>query len=132
MKEIYDLVGNPPTNLTDTEITEYFPTVTPEDAQRGFITRYFARQANHPTGFILEISKDDYDRLKLNSVYKLVTMPWRISGAIDDMVNTTIGASVRMVTGAKTANRLALDMAEEEMPGMKDRIRNLLQLFQLG
>jgi hypothetical protein len=131
MFDIYNIIGNPPLNLTDTTLMEYFPTVTSDDIQRGFITRYFIRQSNHTTGYIYEISKADFDRLRLNSVYHAISMMWRISGPIDDVERTLpSGERIKPVTGVKTANKLALELAEEEMAGIKTRIHNLLQLYK--
>jgi hypothetical protein len=131
MFAIYNIIGNPPLNLTDTVLIEYFPKVSADDVKVGNITRYFARQANHSDGFITEISKDDYNRFRLNSVYKVISMSWKISGPLDDTERTLpTGEKFLTVTGVKTANKLSLNMANEELPGMNNRIHNLAQLYK--
>ena len=106
----------------------YLPVITKQDVTFGQITRYFARQVNETSGEITEISKQTYDRLQTVPFYATVALVWRITGAIDD--TTGVGPSTRLYTGVRTANRLALETANDVIDGMRYQITNLLQFYR--
>ena len=115
----------------ETAIAPYFPAPTKQQYDDATLMRYFVRQTNHTTGEIIEISKTSYDRLRTNPFYIAIEMPWRIAGAVEDVVGPpTNNAPARVYTGVRTANRLALEMADEALPGMRNQITNLLQFYK--
>jgi len=79
-----------------TTIRSFFPQPTPSDYQRGSITRYFAKRRNQD-GFIVEVSKDVFNSLKLPGseynyeMHVATDLFWQISGPLTDSVNTKTG-----------------------------------------
>jgi hypothetical protein len=129
--DIYAGVARIPTGLLLTWVQESFPSVTKDDIDRGYMIRYFARQANHNQGDVLEISKDTFDRIQTANIYKTVSMQWRIAGPLDDVPGPQhINSPTRLYTGVMTANRLAMEEADKAMPGLKFRILNFAQFWQ--
>jgi hypothetical protein len=129
--EYFELATIPP-SLLGVEIVPFFPEVTDDDKKRGYIVRYFTRQTNHRTGEITEIDEKTATKLKANSLYKVVSLEWKISGKLDDIAGPRIGNSpTRLYTGVLTANRVSLEDADKEMPGMRHLIFDLTQ-FWLG
>jgi hypothetical protein len=113
------------------DLRDYVPVISKEDIDAGSIERYFARQVNHAEGYITEISKNEYDKIRRNSLYNTIVITWRISGPVDDKLGPQTGNSpVRLYTGVKTANTLTLAEAERQMPGMTSRIINPTQYYK--
>lgn len=128
--DIYAKIAKIPPSLTATWVVETFPQVTSEDVDSGFMMRYFARQANHSQGDVLEINRETYDRLQSANVYKTVAMEWRIAGPLDDVPGLqNKNSPTRLVTGVMTANRLSMERADKEMPGLRFRILNFSQFW---
>lgn len=77
----YTLINSYPNN--DIEI--YIPNLELDeikevDYKRGYIYRYFFKQANNPRSTIFEISKKEYDKLSSILFYKRLKMKWKIIG----------------------------------------------------
>jgi hypothetical protein len=68
---------------------QYYPEPTPEDYQKGFFIRYFAKKRNESTG-IIEISKASFDNYQINSnllaysIYQTVDVFWKLTGPLRD------------------------------------------------
>lgn len=109
---------------------DYTPQITQNDIDKGSINRYFARQANHVNGEIVEINKTQYDLIKDIPLYQTIVVPWRISGRLDDIKSSAVqNAPIRLYTGVLTSNRLAVDAADQEMNGMKLKLTNPSQFY---
>lgn len=134
LREVYSVVGKNLPSFQPLEqffVREYFPQPTTEDIDNEYLIRYFTRPANQHAGEIYEISKQTFDRIKTNNLYKSISMKWRVSGKLDDvMASPDINTPVRLYTGVLTANKLSLDMAESEMSGMKQKITNYAQFYK--
>lgn len=127
---VYNSVASVPDSLTEVDVNEYIPTVVQTDIARGYMTRYFVRQANHKTGYITEVSQTDYNSFKSNSFYQTLVLPWRISGPLDDTPGPMmLNAPLRMVTGVITANTISLTTADQTMPGIKNKVIDLTQFY---
>lgn len=115
----------------ETTVKAYYPVPTKREYEEGRMMRYFVRQANHSVGEITEVAKTTYDRLRTNPFFKTVAVIWRISGDLDDVPGPrNVNTPTRLYTGVITANRLALELANEEMPGMINQITNLTQFYK--
>jgi hypothetical protein len=128
--KFYKSIANVPNSLERFDIEDHFPKVSPEDIRIGYITRYFARQANHTKGFIHEVSQNIYNQLKLNPLYQTLEMKWRISGKLDDVKGLTdVNTPTRIYTGVITANKLSLENADKIISGMSNRILHYTQFY---
>lgn len=131
--DFYNTIANVPDSLTETLLVDYTPQVMQEDLDRGYMIRYFARQTNHPDGFITEVIQADYMSLKLNHFYLVVSLQWRITGSLDDVPGPqSVNTPTRLFTGILTANRLAIVEAEKTLPGLSLRLRNLSSYYVFG
>lgn len=131
VNELYTGLLPSPTILSHTvDIVEYYPHPTKDEIDIGVMVRYFVRQANHRTGYITEITKAASDTLKDVPVYKTISLEWKITGALDDILGPQhINTPVRLYTGVRTANELTATRFDKEMPGLKDKLRNYVQFW---
>ncbi len=129
--QIYDSIHKSPKSLTvSLPFEEYYPEITDEDVDNGFIIRYFTRQSNHHTGEIYELDKRTYNKVSSNPLYNVIALDWKITGKLDDIMGTQIGNSpVRTYTGVNTANQKAVNEADRELPGMKYKLMNFSQFW---
>lgn len=71
------------------ELKPYYPAPTAEDYERGYFTRYFAKNVSGP-GYIFEISKLDWTKLQNGEVentvlgYEIADMLWQLTGPLED------------------------------------------------
>lgn len=101
-----------------------FPNLDPQDYKNGSITRYFTKKTNDINDPIREIDKKEYDRINenLSAFYYTINLQWKISGLkYDAVVNDT------MQSGIVDTNRRTLYRKEQQMPGIIQRLPNLLQ-----
>jgi hypothetical protein len=110
--------------LEPMEILPYTPEISKEDRVYGEITRYFARFITHSSSSdIIEINQSTYAKLKKNDLYQTSAVRWKISGPLDDKMGlTNITSSTRLSTGIMTANKMSVELCEEELPGLKEYI----------
>lgn len=72
-----------------TELTPYYPVPTDEDYERGYFTRYFAKNYSGP-GYIFEISKADWSTIEngqnISNVlgYEIASIFWQLTGPLND------------------------------------------------
>jgi hypothetical protein len=128
---VYTYLKTPPKNLVTTfPMLDHYPEIEQEDIDRGSIMRYFARQSNHSSGDITEVDERTYQRLSTNPLYKTVELSWKITGKIDDIMGPPkINSPVRLFTGVATANRLAVEEADKEMPGLRYKLTHFTQFW---
>lgn len=127
---LYQYISNLPPSLSADLFDEYFPTLSADIIDNGVMMRYFIRQANHRTGYITEVDVTTYNQFSLNALYTCVALPWKIRGALDDLVPSPYpNAPVRTYTGVKTANILSLELVEEELPGIRKKLNNITQFW---
>jgi hypothetical protein len=110
----------------------YFPEPSEKDYKKTFMFRYFARQANSPTAPIVEISKDQYISWGNigsgldNAFYIVLKIIWKIRGRLNGYTDTQ-GIYHK---GIQEANNDTLDLVEEKLPGIKDKLGNILEFYQ--
>lgn len=127
----YNTVGKPRKYLKGVDMitSEYVPTIETEDITRGYVNRYFVRQVNYPSdGEILEVSRNQYNKVKDLPLYRAIELRWKIAGPIE---NIPVGAvdnpnSVHYL-GIRDSNKKSLEIAERKLPGISKRLPNLLQ-----
>ncbi len=128
-KAIYRINSSPPASLLNTvepPSQEHIPIITQTDLDNGYVMRYFTRQSNHTTGEIYEISKQTFDRFRTNSLFQTLELKWKIVGALDDIIRNDI----RIYTGVLSANMITLANAEAVLPGLKQKLSNLVQYYK--
>lgn len=129
---VYYFLRKPPKTLTmKPPMVDYYPEITEDDVDKGYVTRYFIRQSNHRTGEIIEIDSGTYRKFKTNPLYKTIELEWKITGKLDDVFGPMDKNSpTRLITGVLTANRLAVEEADKDMPGLKNKLLNYAQFWQ--
>ena len=124
-KEIYDIVvGKKPNKVTTLEVI--FPQPTESDYQKGYITRYFARQTNSPNSSIVEIDKKQFSKTRGDKTYfyTLISLDWKISGDL----NSKIINGIKNI-GILEANQNSINEAEKELSNISTVLNNLVQFY---
>lgn len=125
---VYPTLTGPLAN--DMFLQEHYPSVSKIDIENGYITRYFMRQANHQQGDITEIDVRDYNRLKSNPLFKILSLQWKITGPLDDIIGPSyINSPVRIQTGVETANKMMVENLDVDLPGLKYKLMNYIQFW---
>ena len=126
----YSQLVSIPNSLLSIVIEDFNPAITPDDVDKGFIIRYFCKQVNQKLGEIVEIDQNTFSKLSTNNMYKTIQMTWRISGILDDIPGPpNINMPTRLYTGVITANKLSVQAAEKELPGMVNKVINFQQYY---
>jgi hypothetical protein len=105
---------------------DYIPKISKSDLDKGYITRYFAQRSNSKSSEIRELSKADYNFIRLSNLHTTVEMEWRISGKKEDEFK----GNLRTYIGVESSNRASLERAMQVLPGLKFKIRNMLQFYR--
>ena len=100
---------------------QHFPRPTENDYRIGYIERYFAKPRVNIKGQIIEINKDEYEKLTaifpspVAQYYKAIKLRWIIRGTSEDLQR-------------KNSNTLIFQ--EKNMSGILLYLGNLLQFWQ--
>jgi hypothetical protein len=100
---------------------QHFPQPTNEDYRIGYIERYFAKPRVNKSASIVEINKDEYEKLTgifptpAGLHYNVIKLRWLIRGTFDDI---------------QRKNSKTLSYQEKYMPGISLYLGNLLQFWQ--
>lgn len=125
----YDLIRNNTKEFklkSTLPVEIFYPKPVPADYEKGFITRYFAREKN--TGIIKEIAGEVYQAIKRQDPtyyypnYTVVKFPWIITAPLSD---TIVGGY--KVPGASSLNNKAINDAEKVLPGISEYLTDLTQ-----
>lgn len=103
------------TQLQDTPVL-YRPIITTLDAQRGYVTRYFARRRSDKYS-IIEIDSNQYERFRNNPLYSTTRLIWRIVGS----KTTTLSRGI-ITDGIDSINKEAVKAADLTFGGLADYI----------
>lgn len=105
----------------------YFPTPRKEDYDKGSIIRAFTKRISDANSSIIEVEEGQVFGLKGNIFYKTVVLNWKITGTkysiVDESGNEIEGVSEYNGIQRATANRL--------LPGVADKLPDLLQFYKL-
>lgn len=128
----YDRVSKIKSTIKPQEISSFTPQPSIRDRRIGEINRYFARFVTHQSSSdIVEVSKATYNKLKRYNLYQVIRIRWKISGLLEDEYGLpNINTPVRLYTGVLTANRLSVEFAEDEMPGIGQYITNYQRFWE--
>lgn len=98
-----------------------------KDYDKGYITRYFARQANSPKSDIIEIAKKKYTKLGSDGTgfYITIKLDWKISGAL----NSKLRNGIKHI-GIMEANQNSIKRAEKKLEGLSRVLGNLVKYYK--
>lgn len=111
----------------EVQLSPFSPFPTARDFEREEITRYFAQQTNQRDGEVAEVSKQTHNGLKNISMFRVVSLRWKIAGRLTDTFDAT-GNLER--PGVETANRAAIRNAKKTISNIDRKLTNLLQLYR--
>ena len=98
-----------------------------DDYLNGYVTRYFARQANSPESSIIEIDSKSYTKLIGDDTgfYKVIELDWKLVGDL----NTKLINGIKHI-GVLDANQNSINEAEKELPGINMVLDNLIKYYK--
>lgn len=127
---VFDALGN--TNAKKdllVTIATVTPTITADDIQSRIKTRYFAKYTTQRNGLIYEIDGGTYSAIKNNPLFRKTTIDWIIRGKLEDTILTLPSGDNILIKGVVSQNKALLSLAEEELPGITNHLRNYVELY---
>jgi c-di-AMP phosphodiesterase-like protein len=112
-----------------TTIQNVIPSITDEDIQRSVKTRYFAKYTTQRNGLIYEIDGGQYSSIQNNSLFLKTTIDWIIRGKLEDTVLTLPSGDNILIKGVVSQNKTLISLAEEELPGITNHLRNYVEFW---
>lgn len=124
-------------NLGDTNLkrklaltlTNIAPSLTEQDIRNKVKVRYFAKYATQRNGTIYEITGGMYTAIQNNSLFRKTSIDWIICGKLEDTVLTLPSGDNILIKGVISQNKALLSLAEEELPGITNHLRNYMELY---
>lgn len=110
-------------------IQTVIPTINAEDIERRIKTRYFAKYTTQRNGTIYEIDGGQYSSIENNSLFKKTTIDWIICGKLEDTILTLPSGDNILIKGVISQNKALLGLAEEELPGITNHLRNYMEFY---
>jgi hypothetical protein len=110
-------------------ISNVMPTISQEDIQRKVKTRYFAKYTTQRNGLIYELDGGQYSRIENNSLFLKTTIDWIIVGKLEDTVLTLLSGDNILIKGVISQNKTLVSLAEEELPGITNHLRNYVEFY---
>lgn len=103
------------------------PILEQKDYDSGYITRYFARQANSPKSEIIEVEKKKYSKLRSDGTgfYITVQLDWKITGDL----NSKLVNGIKHI-GVLDANKNSIKYAEKQLEGLSLVVGNLIKYYK--
>lgn len=105
-------------------LQSYYPVVTQQDANRGYIIRYFVRPVNEKN-YIIETDETNYDNYKDNARFITTSIKWKIVGP-KETVKSNYGVTS---LGVADANAQAVYNADLTFGGLASYIRNYTEYW---
>lgn len=110
-------------------IRNVVPTINAEDIQRKVKTRYFAKYTTQRNGLIYELDGGQYSSIENNSLFRKTTIDWIIRGKLEDTVLTLPSGDNILIKGVVSQNKTLVALAEEELPGITNHLRNYVEFY---
>ena len=104
----------------------YYPKISQEDYEKGYIERYFLQKRDTKGAPIYEVKRTVYSNYYSTPFYVGVTIKWRIIGDLVDSY-TEMDAFIPSVT---TSNRKAIEEAEKIIDDINLYLVNLKQFYK--
>lgn len=113
-------------NTTYQHVSIYKPTITVQDRNVGYITRYFLKKINEM--LFLEVSSSTWRLWQTNNIdrnlYSGVEVQWYITGNTQDMIEQGVSKP-----GVVSKNKKQIAAAEFELPGISQKLTNPLEFY---
>lgn len=108
-------------------LVAYIPKPTSDDYTRGYIMRFFVQKTSDINSPIIEVSYNNYLKLKTNPYYRLTKLRWKISGSLNPIYDSS---GVLEETGVPESNRISIKLASQKIKNLKLYLPNLLQFYK--
>ena len=108
-------------------ITAYVPNPTPDDYNRGYITRYFTQKVTDINSPIFEINSNTFTNLQNKPMYVSVSLKWRIKGPKETQYRED---GQLLDVSVSESNRRAILLHYDSIPSLKLYLPNLLQFYK--
>ncbi len=129
-RTVFESLGN--TNIKQrllTNISNVIPSISAEDIERKIKTRYFAKYATQRNGTIYELNGGQYSAIQNNSLFLKTTIDWIIRGKLEDTVLTLPAGDNILIKGVISQNKVLVALAEEELPGITNHLKNYVEFY---
>jgi hypothetical protein len=110
-------------------ISNIIPIISQEDINRKIKTRYFAKYATQRNGLIYELDGGQYSRIENNSLFLKTTIDWVIVGKLEDTILTLPSGDNILIKGVISQNKTLVALAEEELLGITNHLRNYVEFY---
>jgi len=110
-------------------INNVIPTISAEDIERKIKTRYFAKYATQRNGTIYELDGGQYSLIENNNLFLKTTIDWIIRGKLEDTVLTLPAGDNILIKGVISQNKTLVALAEEELSGITNHLRNYVEFY---
>ena len=129
-RPLFDALGDIYTkNRLSVAITNVRPTITQDDIRQKVKTRYFAKYTSQRNGTIYEITSGVYSNILNNSLFRKTSIDWIIVGKLEDSVLTLPSGENILIKGVINQNKTLVALAEEELPGIINHLRNYAEFY---
>ena len=126
----YSLLGDPNIKKKmDFVIFNITPILSRDDIANKIKVRYFAKYASQRDGLIYELDGGQYAAIQDNNLFRKTKINWIIRGKIEDTVLTLADGTNILIKGVISQNKTLLALAEEDVPGITNHLRNYLELY---
>lgn len=129
-QRLFERLGN--TNVKQqllATINNVIPTISAEDIERRIKTRYFAKYATQRNGTIYELDGGQYSLIQNNNLFLKTTIDWIIRGKLEDTVLTLPSDTNILIKGVISQNKTLVALAEEELPGITNHLKNYVEFY---
>jgi len=110
-------------------IENVIPIISREDVERKIKTRYFAKYTTQRNGNIYEITGGQYSSIEDNPLFRKTSIDWIIRGKLEDTILTLGNGENILIKGVISQNKTLLALAEEELPGITNHLRNYVEFY---
>lgn len=127
---LFESLGN--TNVKQqllATINNVIPTISNEDIERKIKTRYFAKYATQRNGMIYELDGGQYASIQSNNLFLKTTIDWIIRGKLEDTILTLPSDTNILIKGVISQNKTLVALAEEELPGITNHLKNYVEFY---
>lgn len=112
-----------------TTIRTIIPVVSENDIEQKIKTRYFAKYTTQRDGIIYEIDGGQYSAILTNPLFRKTSIDWIIVGKLEDTVLTLPSGDNILIKGVISQNKALLALAEEQLPGITNHLRNYVEFY---